>query len=217
MAKVKICGVQTDEIALYCVDSGVDLIGLNLSPKSKRQVDPDTALALGDRIKNYAARKGKPTELVLLFYQNSLDFSIRISEKIKPDRIQLLWEDKTLIQEIDQFRGIAKLLPAFPVTQNLNNSDIPFPPEEIPILDTPTDRGIGGGTGKKFPWERLQNITRPFFLAGGINPENIGEALKATNAYGIDVASGIESEPGVASKDKIHKLLSIAHEWEGKK
>jgi phosphoribosylanthranilate isomerase len=68
----------------------------------------------------------------------------------------------------------------------------------------------GGGTGRTFDWNLLANYarTKPFFLAGGITPGNVAEAIAATRPFAIDVASGVESAPGIKDHDKLRELFS---------
>lgn len=82
------------------------------------------------------------------------------------------------------------------------------------LPDTTTDADYilfdtGGGTGRTFDWDLLANYqrTKPFFLAGGITPDNVADAIAKTHPYAIDVASGVERAPGIKDHDKLRKLF----------
>ena len=71
----------------------------------------------------------------------------------------------------------------------------------------------GTGTGKVFDWSLLSGITRPYFLAGGLSPENVGEAVTALHPYAVDVSSGIETD-GRKDPEKIRRFAEIVRQTE---
>ena len=82
----------------------------------------------------------------------------------------------------------------------------------MPPIDEEADYLLfdtGGGTGRTFDWSLLASYprTKPFFLAGGITPENVEEAIAATQPFAIDVASGVECAPGIKDPDKLKRLF----------
>ncbi|WCL50379.1 ethanolamine ammonia-lyase subunit EutC [Leptospira sp. GIMC2001] len=207
--QVKICGVRTSEIAVYAVSEDADYIGINLSQSSKRNVKFEIAQEISKNIHLANARLSKDCKVVLLFFKNPIEEILKISRTIRPDFIQLIWGDEELNSKWDFLREEFNLLPAFSVSEQITDLDLPFPNEEICILDSPSN-GQGGGTGAKFPWDRLSGLTRKYLLAGGLNPENVEQAVRSLHPYGVDVASGVESSPGVQSREKIREFIQNA-------
>lgn len=207
--RVKICGIRSPEIASYCVMQSADFIGINLSPVSKRIVTEENAVAIAQEIRGSNAHFSKDTKIVLLFFKNSYKEILRITELVQPDYLQLVWGDESIKDHWDELRSNHSLLPAFSVSKNLQESDIPFPRTELCIFDTPSP-DQGGGTGEVFPWIRLDGIQRNYLLAGGLNPENVGKAISMLQPWGVDVATGVESAPGESSREKIREFIENA-------
>jgi phosphoribosylanthranilate isomerase len=81
-------------------------------------------------------------------------------------------------------------------------------PDALGILVDSHALGKAGGTGQTFDWKLLpKNYSKPIILAGGLNPENIAEAVRETSVYAVDLSSGVESSPGIKSKAKIDALM----------
>jgi phosphoribosylanthranilate isomerase len=207
--RVKICGVRSPEIASFCVVESADFIGINLSPVSKRKVSEENAIVIANEIRKSNVQFSKDTKIVLLFFKNKYEDILRIAERVRPDYLQLVWGDESIKDHWEDLRLQYSLLPAFSVSQILQDTDIPFPRTELCIFDTPsTDQG--GGTGEVFPWNRLDGIQRDYLLAGGLNPENVGEAISILQPWGVDVATGVESAPGESSREKIREFIENA-------
>lgn len=206
MRKVKICGVRTPEAANFCVKEGADFLGINLSPVSKRKVSLEQAKNIISEILDANKKHIQNTKIVLLFFKNPLEEILFMCSKLNFHYIQILHSDPMLQGKWDLLRERYSLLPSFSVEKELKDNDIPFPTNEIPILDTPA-KEEGGGTGKTFPWERLKQVKRKYLLAGGLNPINVEEAIKILNPWGVDVASGIEDETGNQSFEKMKEFI----------
>ena len=94
--------------------------------------------------------------------------------------------------------------------------------ETVPVVATSAewllfdthDAKLGGGTGRTFDWSLLARLPRskPFFLAGGLTPDNVSDAIRAVRPDAIDVATGVESGPGVKDHAKLRKLFAKVHE-----
>ena len=84
-------------------------------------------------------------------------------------------------------------------------------PSAIAILLDAYRPGVPGGTGETFNWQRVpQESTRPIILAGGLTPDNVSEAVAATQVYGVDVSGGVESLPGKKDSDKVRAFIRRA-------
>lgn len=206
---VKICGVRTEEMARFIVAEGGDWIGLNLSPISKRNITLATALRIADAIRSERQTSKRQGKIVLLVYKNPLPDVLQLTKALEPDLLQVIYGDPSLPSDWTILRNHCSLLPALSVDRVILNGDIPFPENEIPILDAPAGSG-GGGTGKTFPWERLAGVTRKYLLAGGLQPGNVEDAIQRVHPWGVDVASGVEDSPGLQSKSKIREFIRNA-------
>ncbi|PJZ44633.1 phosphoribosylanthranilate isomerase [Leptospira brenneri] len=199
--KIKICGIKDLATLELCVDLQVDLVGLNFSPRSPRQIDEETAKSL----LKLRSKPGFP-KLVFLFFENSVSEIQNLTERYNPDLIQLIRGDKFLTQELwTNFTEKKTLLPAIRIQEKVISDDDLEPKSDLVILDS-YNKDFGGGTGHSFPWEYVTSVKRPFLLAGGITPQNVKTALETVHPYGIDVASGVETD-GKKDPKKIRELV----------
>jgi len=200
-AKIKICGIRTPEIIQVCTDLKVDLIGLNFSPNSPRNIKENE---ISNLIRNRHT-EGFP-KIVFLFYGNEIPEIRHIVENYKPDYVQLIQDDAKLTDDIwNHYLNSKQLLPSFRIREDIKDESVLCPELPFVILDS-YKKGLGGGTGESFPWEYVKNVKRPYLLAGGITPENVREALNYLNPFGIDVASGVETD-GKKDPEKIKQLV----------
>ena len=188
MTKVKICGITRAEDAQFCAKMGVDFIGFIFVKSSPRYVDPK-GLECGSASYRFPKRVG-------VFRDESPAEIRRIAQLVNLDYVQLHGSETD-----DDIRAIG--LPTIKALRVEN---------ELP--DANTEAGwlmfdSGGGTGRVFDWSLLASYprTKPFFLAGGLNPDNIEEAIRVVRPDAIDLSSGVESAPGVKDHDKIRKLM----------
>jgi phosphoribosylanthranilate isomerase len=199
--KIKICGIQSVEIMDLCQELAVDFVGLNFSPRSKRQISEA-------QIKTLLQKRGSSNfpKVVFLFFENEEKEITHLTESYKPDRIQLIANDSYVSKNFfDDLYQKNILLPSFRIQKPITNLDLGYPNLDLMILDS-FETGEGGGTGKKFPWEFVKDVDRNFLLAGGINESNVVQALTETKAIGIDVASGVETD-GKKDPKKIKLLV----------
>jgi phosphoribosylanthranilate isomerase len=186
MAEVKICGLTTVDDALRCIEAGADVIGLNFWRRSPRSTDVDMAKAIvevaGDRV-----------QVVGVFVDSSV---AQIREILTETGIEWaqLHGDETPEQ-------VGELLPrAYKAIGVKNRSAIDlarsYPGEHL-LLDASVP-GLPGGTGRTFNWAIAAELARErkLTLAGGLSPKNVAQAIEAVNPFRVDVASGVESEPG---------------------
>ena len=200
MAEVKICGLTTVDDALRCIEAGVDAIGLNFWPRSPRSTDVATAKAIvevaGDRV-----------QMVGVF----VDFSVaQIRDILAETGIEWaqLHGDETPEQ-------VGALMPtAYKAIGVKDGSAVElartYPGEHL-LLDASVP-GVPGGTGRTFDWAIASEVARErkLTLAGGLNPKNIAEAIEAVNPFRVDVASGVESEPGRKDPELVGAFIEAA-------
>jgi len=197
--KVKICGITRIGDALEAVRLGADYIGLILYPKSPRFVPPERRgdiLRVSDVIKVAVMVNPTPEEL-----KSALDEGF--------DLIQLHGEeDPRLAEEI----GMEKVIKAFRVRDGAPPSVEEWRDAHGILLDTYVE-GTYGGTGRTFNWNVAMGLVEKgfrVFLSGGLNPENVKEAVELVRPYGVDVSSGVEVAPGVKDHRKMKLFIEEA-------
>lgn len=198
IVKVKICGITNLEDAKAAVEIGADMLGFNFYPKSPRYISPDAAAKIIDKLPGFV-------DIVGVFVNASID---EIKHSIIDGRlnwVQLHGDESPQFCREIAAHSFIKTLKAIRVK---DESSIKFAEKYSTdaILFDAFDPKRYGGTGIAFNWNIIGNITKRVFLAGGINPENVKKALDL-GVYGIDVCSGIESEPGKKDHVKMKKLF----------
>jgi len=188
--KVKICGITRAEDAQLAIELGADYLGFIFVRESPRYVTPERALECGGNASAFQRvgvfRNAHPEEI------------LRTVEAAKLDLVQI--HGTFLRHPPPANRQPPPVIQAFHVRDTLPDATTDA---DYILFDT------GGGTGRTFDWNLLATYprTKPFFLAGGITPENVASAIAKTNPYAIDVASGVESRPGIKDPDKLKRLF----------
>ena len=199
MTKIKICGITREEDALFCADNGADFIGFIFVPSTPRHVEPEKAAAIAAKMRE---RETRP-KIVGLFRDASNDYIREIQTLVGFDVVQMVGNETN-----DAIRELA-----MPVIKTLRVSDtLPdtkgFPDAAWLLFDT-FDERRAGGTGRRFDWSLLATYDRgkPFFLSGGINPDNVVASISLVRPDAIDLSSGVESEPGMKDHEKVARLF----------
>src|SRR3954468_999589 len=206
---VKICGLSTPETLDVALDAGADAVGFVFFPPSPRNISFPTARELSARAKGRAKK-------VALTVDADDRMLTDIVEALHPDMLQLHGkETPARVSAIDQRFG----LPVMKVLAIESRADLGAIPLYAKIADrllfdarAPREATRPGGLGKPFDWRLLENldVSIPFMLGGGLNAENVAEALRVTRAPGVDVSSGVESAPGVKDPEKIRAFIRAA-------
>jgi phosphoribosylanthranilate isomerase len=200
MTYVKICGVKTVLDAQRCVAAGADALGLNFYPDSSRYINLASARAIAATVAGKIALVG-----VFVDAGESDVAAIR-------DALQLAFV---------QFHGdeppefVARFLPgAYRAVRvrdkGLREEVLRFPGQHV-LLDSYLP-GVPGGTGATFDWSLAAPLARErkVFLAGGLHPDNVSEAIRTVRPYAVDVASGVESSPGVKDPLLVERFVARA-------
>jgi phosphoribosylanthranilate isomerase len=194
---VKICGITSPEDAKLAADAGADAVGVNLWPGSKRHVSderareilaavPRSVLKVGVFV-NAPALEVRARRLALGLDRAQLHGDERAEDFARLDRSALI----RVVRVVDEASFAAA--DAWQVPLFMYDAHV---------------AGYGGG-GVRAPWALVARLARrPFWLAGGLTPENVREALAATSPDGVDVASGVESAPGVKDARKVHLFVA---------
>jgi len=197
--RVKICGITRLEDALLAASFGADALGFNLWPGSKRHVDPDAARAIVDRLPPFVTPVGvfvdqPPTTVLALAAQAGVQVV-----QLHGDES---WEDVNGYP-IPAVKAVRLAGPES--LRDLHRYRV-----RGLLLDAPS-QGFGG-SGTTCDWGLARQVAErfPVVLAGGLTPENVGEAIRAVRPWAVDVASGVESAPGVKDPDKLRRFIESA-------
>lgn len=205
--QAKICGLSTPETVQAAVEAGADLIGFVFFPKSPRNIPPDRAAQLA------APARAQGVKVVAVTVDASDALIDAIASTLKPDLIQLHGHESPERAEQVRARSGAGVVKALSVSEA---SDLDQAAAFEGVVDylmfdakAPAGATLPGGNGAAFGWRMLagRNFSKPWFLAGGLNPGNVAEALRITDAPMVDVSSGVEAAPGVKDPALIKAFL----------
>ena len=202
--RVKICGVTTPADAVFAADCGADALGLNFYPKSPRFLTRDAAEAILRELTPFVAPVGVYVETpVMDTLDRAAKLGLRAAQIYTADHIDL------------PAQGMPGYIPSFRVRDDMDLLEIRnflrgCRPAAI-LIDSFV-AGAMGGTGHKAPWDLLAGFDPgvPVILAGGLTPDNVAEAIRVVRPWGVDVASGVESSPGVKDAGKVRAFVQNA-------
>ena len=192
MTAIKICGLTRPEDADLAAELGAWAVGINFWDQSPRYVPLDQAVELGSLLK-------RRTQVVGVFVNPTLEEVAKAVEDAHLNMVQLHGDEGVqFCSEVARKTG-AKVIKAFPVASSADVHNAEAFRTDYHLFDTAAPSKIRGGTGQAFDWAHMakRHSEIPAILAGGINPENAAEAIEVAQPFAIDVASGIESDPGV--------------------
>lgn len=187
--KIKICGVRTARVAKFCEENGVDFVGLNFVPTSKRKVDEKKVLEIFKCLKN--------TKKVGVFMNQKLEEVNRLAGNL--DFVQLCGEEP--VEYVKKCRRPVIRTISLGSSEDLKLAEKYYPHVAYIFFD-----GAKPGSGKAFDYGLLENFGCPFFISGGVCEQTLNSALKMS-PLGIDIASGVETE-GETDTRKIRTILN---------
>ena len=204
--KVKVCGLRSLENSVACVEAGAEMLGFNLWPGSKRYIAFEEA-------KEWLGTLEGKVERVALFVNAEGREIETVWESGLVDLVQLHGDESPEFCQGLADAGIA-VMRAIRVREESDLDAIAGYPGERVLLDAFV-KGAFGGTGESFDWSLARVAAERFpdrkiVLSGGLTPENVAEAISQASPWGVDVASGVESEPGVKDPEKIRAFLAAA-------
>lgn len=202
--RIKMCGVTRLEDALVAVEAGVDALGFIFYEKSPRNIDPEEARLiiealppLVDTVGVFVDRKRNEVEEII-------DFCSLAYAQLHGD------ESPKYCERLARFASPCQVLKVLRVGRGMDRDRLHAYDEHVRgyLLDT-LATGSKGGTGKVFDWSLIGGLglQKPFLLAGGLNEDNILDALKTVRPYGVDVNSGVEKRPGIKDHDRIRRFV----------
>ena len=206
--RIKFCGLtRAEDLAEACA-LGVDAIGFVFAERSKRRVSPQAAAALRLTLQPFV-------DTVALFMDNDVDTVRDSIATVRPTWLQFHGsEDDAFCAGFD--------LPYLKAIAMGGNAGIDAAslqrdyPRAAGFLFDSNASGQAGGSGHTFDWSRIPaDCPRPYLLAGGLHPDNVFEAIRATGCWGVDVSSGIESAPGVKNHERMRRFVAEVRRADG--
>jgi len=203
MTKIKICGITNEQDALWAVNLGADFIGLNFYAQSPRKVSPKNAKDIVGKLPPFVVPVGvfvdaDAKSILKLVSSTPLKFA-QLHGNESPD----------VCREIKAAgAGVIKVIS---LSAALNPADWSAYAEFVDYFLI--DNGTGdtpGGTGQTFDWAWLETapqLGKPWFLAGGLNPDNVAEGIKKSHPFAVDVCSGIERLPTRKDFEAMKKFI----------
>ncbi len=196
--RIKICGITRLEDAMAASELGVDALGFVFYGKSPRYIEPEKAAAIIQQLPDAVSAVG-------LFVNPSQQQVDDVLTVCPLDVIQLHGDetpDFCRAQSLPVMKAVAVSCAEDLVRAASFDCAV--------LLDAKAPAGVFGGTGKSFDWSLLQGFshTFPLILAGGLNPENVAEALAVRQWFAVDVSSGVETSPGLKDAGKMQTFVA---------
>ena len=201
--KVKICGLTRDEDVNAAVTAGADVLGFVFT-ESPRRISINTAIRLSGYVPAGVLRVG------LFLDQNRSEID-QVLDSVPLDILQ--FHGRETQQQCSVFN-----LPWLKAVAMDNAGSAKLAETEYPgalglLLDSHT-AGKRGGSGKVFDWSLSAPLSKPVWLAGGLNTENVARAIRTVRPFAVDVSSGVESAPGIKDSARINDFIKAVREVE---
>ncbi|MDX8045108.1 phosphoribosylanthranilate isomerase [Gracilibacillus sp. S3-1-1] len=199
MVQVKICGLQTIEAVEAVVSAGADFIGFVFA-ESKRKITKDKAIELAQVVPEHVKKVG-------VFVNEEAEMMKEIAHAVGLDYVQLHGDESaTFCQEL----GLP-VIKAFEVREASDLEKLKEYDCEYYLLDSPAGK-YRGGSGETFNWQLAKEydfLNKKILLAGGLNTDNVAEAIEEVSPFGVDVSSGVETN-GEKDIAKINAFVDAA-------
>ncbi len=199
--RVKICGITSPADAQAAAAAGADAIGLVFYAPSPRAVDIDTARAIVAALPPFVTRVG-------LFVDAAPEEIERVLLNVALDVLQ--FHGRETPEDCGRYgRPYLKAI-AMGEGVDLHAAEVRYAAAQGLLVDT-YQKGRPGGTGRVFDWGLVPTgLAKPIILAGGLTPENVGEAIARVGPYAVDVSGGVESAPGIKDERRLRAFCRRA-------
>ena len=199
--KVKICGITSRSDALQAAEAGADALGFMFYDRSPRHVTVEDAVSITRHLPPFVLRVG-------VFVDPNEELVFRAIGECGLNLLQFHGNESP--EFCTQF-GLMSMK-AFRIRDAESLGMLKNYPTDAWLLDAYSDKGLGG-TGEKFNWDlavEAKKSGKLIFLAGGLNPSNVAEAVAKVQPFGVDVSSGVESAPGKKDPVKVKEVIAAA-------
>jgi phosphoribosylanthranilate isomerase len=204
MTWIKICGLRRAEDVSAAVDAGADALGFNFWTGTKRYIDPLDAAPIIGSLPSHILPVG-------VFVDSTPAHILRVAEATGIRAIQLHGDESP--QDLSAL-GAFKTIKAIKINERIEAAKLQaFGKADIILLDRAVN-GMVGGTGITFNWSLALEAKKyaTILLAGGLNPDNVADAIREVQPWGVDVASGVETAPGVKDPTRIRHFIRNARQ-----
>jgi len=196
MTLVKICGITTLADAMVAVEAGADALGFNFYRPSPRYIRPENAREIIDRLPESILKVG-------VFVNEDVESVARIATEANLSAVQLHGDESPEYCHKLAGQYVIKVFRAG------DGVDVETYGVDAIMLDTKDDL-LRGGTGRVFDWsiaQRTNDSTPKLFLAGGLSPENVAEAITTVRPYAVDACSSLEESPGRKDHTRVRAFV----------
>ena len=200
---VKICGLTRDEDVKAAVVAGADALGFVFAA-SPRRITIDTAIRLASHVPAGVLRVG-------LFMDQDRSEIKRVTNSVALDILQFHGSESE--RECSAFNLPWLKAVAMENIESIKLAELHYPGAAGLLLDSHT-RGKRGGSGKSFDWSLSTPVSKPVWLAGGLNEDNVGRAIRAVRPFAVDVSSGVEVAPGIKNASMINTFIKAVRDVE---
>ena len=200
---IKICGLTRIEDVEAAVRAGADALGFVFTT-SPRRISIDTAKRLSSYVPRGVLRVG-------LFLDQDRSEIEQVVTAVPLDILQFHGGETE--QECSVFNMPWLKAVAMENAESLVQAERDYPGAAGLLLDSHS-KGKRGGSGKSFDWSLSSEVGKPVWLAGGLNPDNVGEAIRAVRPYAVDVSSGVETQPGIKAATRMNAFVQAVRRAE---
>jgi phosphoribosylanthranilate isomerase len=196
---VKICGITSVDDAKVSIDAGANALGFNFYPRSPRAISAERAAEIRAQLPGSVLSVG-------VFVNASPDEVARTVRVAGLDVAQLHGEEDPA-----DYGAISRLWRAVRVDEGFQPERQEQQNVEALLLDGPAG-ALRGGAGVSFDWEVARSVTMPVIVAGGLGAENVRDAIRVAEPFGVDACSRLETAPGIKDHKKIRAFLEAIRE-----
>lgn len=199
MTLIKICGITNLDDAHAAIAAGADALGFNFYQPSPRYITPESAREIINTL--------PPSILTVGVFVNepSPDAVRAIAARAGVKAVQLHGDESP-----DYCHALSSVIKNFSVSTSFDVDQIRAYEVDAIMLDTKHDH-LRGGTGRVFDWSIAQQVSQlvpKLFLAGGLSPENVGEAITLVHPYAVDTCSALEDKSGIKNHERMRAFVS---------
>jgi phosphoribosylanthranilate isomerase len=207
--RIKVCGITRPEDATKAAAMGVDALGFIFADRSPRCISPEKVWKIVKQIPSFVSSVG-------VFVNSNIEEVKQIVDNCGLSQVQLHGDESVeYCRALKHWRRSLSVCKAFRVKSQGTGREINAYRGDVDsmLLDTYT-KGTAGGTGETFDWTIIEHLDlkKPLILAGGLNPDNIVDAIRVVNPFAVDVNSGIENSPGIKSHQKMGAVFDAVRE-----
>jgi phosphoribosylanthranilate isomerase len=199
MTLIKICGITNVNDAHAAVMAGADALGFNFYKPSPRYITPESAREIIDTLPDSILTVG------VFVNEESPEDVKAIANRSGVNAVQLHGDESP-----DYCRALNSVIKNFSVSTSFDIDRIRAYEVDAVMLDTKDNR-LHGGTGRVFDWSIAQQVSRivsKLYLAGGLSPENVSEAIEMVHPYAVDTCSALEDKPGIKNHERMRVFVN---------